>query len=33
MLLRMLQKRAPAKNVEIHVKKVDGFTKLDGLSC
>jgi Transposase/Transposase IS116/IS110/IS902 family len=28
-----LQKRAVAKNVEVHVKKVNGFTKFDGLSC
>jgi transposase len=28
-----LQKRAAAKKVEIHVKKVDGFSKLDGFSC
>jgi hypothetical protein len=28
-----LKKRTSAKNVEIHVKNVDGFTKFDGLSC
>ncbi|MCU1260262.1 MAG: transposase family protein [Bryobacterales bacterium] len=28
-----LQKRAAAKTVEIHVQKVKGFTKFDGLSC
>ena len=28
-----LQKRAAANYVEIHVKKVNGFTKFDGLSC
>lgn len=28
-----LQKRAAARNVEIHVKNVDGFTRLAGLSC
>ena len=28
-----LQKRAKGKPVEIHLKKLDGFTKLGGISC